>query len=139
VFMDDAYSPIWQGAKRTLLRPLMRYFHRLQMPSPEDLRFTLAGGFREAELGKAIRELGCEPWFERRSFVHYLVTRASERLPPQKVWRTLVGVDVVLDALILLDKGFARIPGMHHNLIRLIWGFDKPAGAAHMGGSRSAS
>jgi SAM-dependent methyltransferase len=126
VFMDDAYSALWQGAKLTVLRPLMRYFHRLQEPSPEDLRFTLAGGFREERLARRIRELGCEPWFERSGFVHYLVTRASERLPPQRSWRALVRSNVVLRSLIQIDDWPARVPGMYHNQIRLVWGFEKP-------------
>jgi len=82
VFADNAYAPVWQAAKRTLLRPLMHYYHRILEPSPEDLRFTLAGGFREEHLAARTLELGCQPWFERSGFVHYLITRASERLPP---------------------------------------------------------
>lgn len=126
VFMDHAYSPLWQGAKRTLLRPLMRYFHRLEQPSPEDLRFTLAGGFREHHLSGRICELGCEPWFERSGFIHYLFTRASERLPPQKAWRALVRKNALLETLIRLDKLLARAPAMERNQIVLVWGFDKP-------------
>lgn len=90
----------------------MRYFHRLQKPSPEDLRFTLAGGFREERLARRISELGCEPWFERSGFIHYLFTRASERLPPQQAWRALVGTDAVLRALIRVDRLLGRVPGM---------------------------
>jgi len=130
VFMDDAYSFLWQGAKRTVLRPLMRYFHRLQQPSPEDLRFTLAGGFRETCLARRIIELGCDPWFERSGFIHYLVTRASERLPPQRAWRALTRSDTVLQGLIRVDELLARAPGMYSNLIRLVWGFDKPRAPA---------
>jgi SAM-dependent methyltransferase len=125
VFMDAAYSVLWQGAKRTVLRPLMRYFHRLLEPSPEDLRFTLAGGFREQHLSRRIRELGCDPWFERSGFIHYLFTRASERLPPQQAWRALVRHEALLRSLIRADDLLARIPGLRNNLIRLVWGFDK--------------
>lgn len=125
VFVDHGYSPLWQGAKLTVLRPLMRYFHRLQEPSPEDLRFTLAGAFREQDLSRCIRQLGCEPWFERSGFIHYLFTRASERLPPQRAWRALAGSDAVLRSLIRADELLARIPGMHRHLIRLVWGCDK--------------
>jgi SAM-dependent methyltransferase len=132
-FVDHAYSPLWQGAKRTVLRPLMRYFHRLQEPSPEDLRFTLAGAFREERLARRIRELGCDPWFERSGFVHYLVTRASERLPPQRAWRALVRSETTLRALIRLDEFLARVPGMYGNLIRLVWGFDKPKSSRSAG------
>jgi ubiquinone/menaquinone biosynthesis C-methylase UbiE len=127
VFMDDAYSPLWQGAKLTFLRPLMRYFHRKEPPSPEDLRFTMHGGFREDELAKLIRAAGGEPWFERSSFVHYLFTRASERLPPQRVFRFLASRDRLLGALIAVDHALEHLPGMRRNLIRLVWGMTKPA------------
>jgi ubiquinone/menaquinone biosynthesis C-methylase UbiE len=126
VFMDDAYSPLWQGAKTTFLRPLMRYFHRKEPPSPEDLRFTMHGGFREAELAELIRGAGGEPWFERSSFVHYLFTRASERLPPQRVFRFLASRDELLTALIAVDRQLERVPFMRRNLIRLVWGMTKP-------------
>lgn len=125
VFMDDGYSPVWQGVKTTALRPLMRYFHSKEPPSPEDLRFTMHGGFREEELAKLIRAAGGEPWFERSSFVHYLFTRASERLPPQRVFRYLAGREALLNALIAADRGLERIPGMRRNLIRLVWGMTK--------------
>ncbi len=126
VFMDDGYSPLWQGAKTTALKPLMRYFHSKEPPSPEDLRFTMHGGFREEELAKLIRAAGCEPWFERSSFVHYLFTRASERLPPQRLFRYLAGREALLNGLIAADRGLERVPGMRRNLIRLVWGMTKP-------------
>jgi SAM-dependent methyltransferase len=126
VFMDNGYSPIWQGAKTSALKPLMRYFHSKEPPSPEDLRFTMHGGFREEELAELIRAAGGEPWFERSGFVHYLFTRASERLPPQRVFRFLAGRDPLLNALIGLDRALERVPFMRRNLIRLVWGMTKP-------------
>ncbi len=126
VFADDAYAPAWQAAKRTVLRPLMRYFHRVHEPSPEDLRFTLEGGFREEQLAGRIRELGCQPWFERSGLVHYLVTRASERLPPQRLWRAVVAHDAFLAALLRVDERISRFETVRQNLIRLVWGLDKP-------------
>jgi SAM-dependent methyltransferase len=126
IFADNAYSPLWQSAKRTALRPLMRYFHGLEPPSPEDLRFTLEGGFREEELGRSIRELGGEPWFERLGFTHYLVTRASERLPPRRLFRTLGGSEPVLRTLIRFDDFLGQAAFMRRNFIRLVWGFAKP-------------
>lgn len=126
VFLDDAYAPLWQAAKRSVLRPLMRYYHRLEPPSPEDLRFTLGGGFREEQLAQTIRRLGCEPWFERGGLLHYLVTRASERLPPQRLWRALVSRREFLQGLIMLDSRLSRFAIARRNLIRLVWGLDKP-------------
>jgi len=127
VFMDDAYSPAWQFAKRTLLRPLMRYFHHLEPISPEDARFTMGGGFKEEELAARIRAVGGEPWFLRSSLVHYLVTRASERLPPRALWSRVRESDRLLRALIAVDDALGRIPAVRRNQIRLVWGFDKPA------------
>jgi ubiquinone/menaquinone biosynthesis C-methylase UbiE len=127
VFADSGYSPAWQLAKRTALRPLMRYFHRLEPPSPEDLRYTLHGGFREEELAGWISRLGAEPWFERLGFTHYLVTRASERLPPQRLLRRLGGSEPVLRTLIRLDDFLGRAAFMRRSFIRLVWGFTKPA------------
>jgi SAM-dependent methyltransferase len=126
VFSDNAYAPLWQAAKLTVLRPLMSYYHRLKQPSPEDLRFTYSGGFRVEPLASRIRELGCEPWFERSGFVHYFVTRASERLPPQRLWSALVARDAFLAGLIRLDDQLARFKTVQRNLIRLVWGLDKP-------------
>jgi ubiquinone/menaquinone biosynthesis C-methylase UbiE len=127
VFMDDAYSPGWQFAKKTFLRPLMRYFHHLDPISPEDKRFTLGGGFKEEELAERIRAAGGEPWFTRSGLVHYLVTRASERLPPRSLWSRVRESDRFLTALIAVDDALGRIPAVRRNQIRLVWGFDKPA------------
>jgi SAM-dependent methyltransferase len=44
VFMDNAYSPLWQRLKRGPLIPLMRLSHRREPRSPEDVRETLSGG-----------------------------------------------------------------------------------------------
>jgi SAM-dependent methyltransferase len=130
VFHDDGYAPLWHYSKQTWLRPLMRYFHKLEEPSPEDLRFTLSGGFREEQLAAAIRVAGGEPWFFRTEFVHYFFTRASERLPPQRLFKRLAGSDRLLRALIALDNGLSRSRLVRRNLIRLVWGFDKPAATA---------
>lgn len=138
VFADSAYAPLWQAAKSTLLRPLMHYYHRILEPSPEDLRFTLEGGFREERLARRILELGCQPWFERSGFVHYFVTRASERLPPQRIWRALVLHDGFLAALISFDERIARFEVVQRNLIRLVWGLDKPRSAATPEASKSS-
>jgi ubiquinone/menaquinone biosynthesis C-methylase UbiE len=126
VFMDDAFSPIWQFAKRTFLRPLMRYFHALEPPSPEDLRFTLEGGFRETHLAAVIHDLGAEPWFERSTFLHYLVTRASERLPPRTLLASVREREKLLRRLVAVDDWLARASFVRRNQIRLVWGFDKP-------------
>jgi SAM-dependent methyltransferase len=125
VFMDDLYSPVWQTLKVTALYPLMRYFHSREEISPEDLRATTSGWYREGELDQKIRSLEARPFFRRSSLVHYLFTRASERLPPQRLWKFLVGQDRVLRALIRIDEILWSSRLVRKNQIRLVWGFER--------------
>ncbi len=126
VFMDNGYSPIWQALKLSVLRPLMLYFHRREMISPEDLRATLTGWYRESELADQIVATGGRPFFVRSSFVHYLVTRAAERLPPQPVFYEVVHRPRTLRFLMSIDRVLHRSATIRANEIRLVWGFDKP-------------
>jgi SAM-dependent methyltransferase len=125
VFMDDAYAPLWQGSKQTWLRPLMRYTHRRNPVSPEDLRFTLGGGFREQDLAIRIRDAGGEPWFYRQSFLYYFWTRAADRLFPRRLAR-LGRNPRIATRIVALDERLSRFQLVQNNLIRLVWGFDKP-------------
>jgi ubiquinone/menaquinone biosynthesis C-methylase UbiE len=125
VFMDNRYSPAWQALKLGVLRPLMGYFHRRELVSPEDLRATLTGWYREEELAEKIIALGAAPYFRRSSFFHYLFTRASERLPPQRLFRWAASRPALLRALIALDRGLERFSVVRANQIRLVWGFTK--------------
>jgi SAM-dependent methyltransferase len=122
VFFDAAFSPLWQWAKTGVLRPMMRAAHRVRSISPEDLRATLSGGFREEQLRDEIERLGCVPYFERQGFLGYLVRRGADlsqrfyvtgRVP--RTAKALNGVDALL----------SRLPAYRNNLIRLAWGFDK--------------
>jgi len=143
VFMDAAYSPLWDGAKRTWLRLLMRYAHRRNPISEEDLRFTLAGGFPLADLAMRIRAVEGEPWFERIGIVHYLATRATEifvtdgsrwRLDKRQ-WVTTGQArpslrlewrhERILRLLAGMDERLMRFRLARQNAVRLVWGFDK--------------
>jgi SAM-dependent methyltransferase len=126
IFMDNRYSPAWQRAKLGVLRPLMRYFHRREEPSPADLRATLSGWHREEELHDMIVSIGGKPFFERSSLFHYLFTRASERLPPRALFSYLSSQAWLLRALIRLDKTLSRFESIRNNQIRLVWGFEMP-------------
>jgi ubiquinone/menaquinone biosynthesis C-methylase UbiE len=125
VFMDDAYSPAWQTLKMTALYPLMRYFHQREEISPEDVRATTSGWYREDELDQKIRSIDARPFFRRSSLVHYLFTRASERLPPERLWKFLVGQDGLLRALIRIDEILGSSRLVRKNQVRLVWGFEK--------------
>jgi SAM-dependent methyltransferase len=124
VFMDNAYSPIWQWLKLGSLRPLMGLSHRREPRSPEDIRDTMSGGFREERLSEAIRRVGGEPWFERVAFLYYFWKRASVALFP-KVLRVIPRHDLVSTALMRIDRFLSRFRWVRRNTIRLIWGFDK--------------
>jgi SAM-dependent methyltransferase len=125
VLMDNAYSPLWQRLKLGALRPLMRLSHRREPRSPEDLRDTLAGGFREEDLTQRIAAVGGTPWFERQALLSYMWHRASVALFPDEL-RFLSRHRSVERAFIVVDTHLARLGLVRKNLVRLIWGFDKP-------------
>jgi len=125
IFMDDAYSPIWHKSKQTWLRPLMRYSHRTTGISPEDYRFSMAGGFKESVLAEAITTAGAVPWFLRSSLFTYVFFRGTEKLLPRRISdlaRQLFG-----PPLSVLDSVLGKLAFFQRNQIRLIWGLRKPA------------
>lgn len=125
VLMDNAYSPLWQHLKLVWLRPLMRLSHRREPRSPEDVRETMAGGFREERLAASIRRLGMAPWFERVALFYYVWHRVSVALFPD-VARFVPRHDVIAAGCMRADRFLARFAWARKNMIRLIWGFDKP-------------
>jgi SAM-dependent methyltransferase len=128
VFMDDARSPAWQWLKLGWLRPLMRMSHRHEPRSPEDLRETLTGGFREPELEAAIRRVGGEPWFERVALLYYIWMRAAGTLLPAKVRRLRLH-GLVARGCMRADKLLMTFEWGRRNMVRLVWGFDMPRAA----------
>ncbi len=133
VFMDNAYSPLWQHVKLVWLRPLMWLSHRREPRSPEDLRDTVAGGLREGVLAARIRAAGGEPSFERVAFLYYYWKRASVSLFPG-LFRRVPRHDLISHALKRIDLELARLRFVRRNMIRLVWGFDKPLDAAAASG-----
>jgi SAM-dependent methyltransferase len=125
VFVDNAYSPLWQRLKLSILRPLMRISHQREPRSAEDVRETLAGGFREEDLAPRIAAVGGRPWFERHALLQYMWHRASVSLFPEELGR-LRSRRVIDSTLMRIDERLARFAPVRHQLIRLIWGFDEP-------------
>ncbi len=125
VLMDNAYSPLWQRLKLVWLRPLMRLSHRREPRSPEDVRETMAGGFREERLAEAIRAVGGIPFFERVALLYYVWHRASVALFPEVV-RVVPRHDLIFTACMRADEFLSRFAWARKNMVRLIWGFDKP-------------
>jgi SAM-dependent methyltransferase len=125
LFMDDAYGPLWQRSKETWLRPMMSWSHRRVPRSPEDMRHTMEGGFREEELGATIRGFGGEPYFERQGLVFYLWHRTTMHVLPSRL-RHLGDHRGMGRALTGLDERLGRRPLVRRNQLRLIWGWRRP-------------
>jgi SAM-dependent methyltransferase len=133
VFMDDAYSPAWQAAKLSVLRPLMRLSHRRELRSPEDQRATLEGGFRDEDLSRQIRAVGCEPFFERHDLLFYVWTRAAMTLAPARFRRPLMESVWVARLLTRVDSWLAASSeAVQRNQVRLVWGMLAPPGAQEL-------
>lgn len=124
VFMDNRRSPVYQAAKTTILRPLMRYYHRRGGISPADLHATLTGWYNERELA-AMMPADVTPFFDRSLLVHYLVCRAAERLPPRVLWDRYLRSRRPKLALAALDDRLGRFAIVRANQIRLVWGFTR--------------
>jgi SAM-dependent methyltransferase len=132
VFMDDAHSPVWQRLKLGWLRPVMRWSHRHEPRSPEDLRETLKGGFREPELAAAIHRVGGEPSFERVALLYYVWMRAAGTLLPGGIRRLRIHRRVAR-ACRRIDEVLLRTAWGRRNMVRLIWGFRMPDQPARQG------
>jgi ubiquinone/menaquinone biosynthesis C-methylase UbiE len=123
IFFDNAYSPIWQTAKRTLLWPLMRLSHLLHKRSPEDARATHMGGYKESFLQDLATKHGFHAaFFHRVMFFQYLFTNGvgsllGWNLPPL-CYRIPGTVGRLMDRFLTERLDFLR-----RNRIGLIWAF----------------
>lgn len=123
IFFDSAYSPIWQTAKKTVLWPLMRLSHLLHKRSPEDVRATSAGGYKESFLQDLATKHGFhEAFFDRVMFFQYLFINGigsllGWNLPPV-CYRLPGTIGRSMDRLLTDHFDFLR-----RNKIGLVWGF----------------
>ena len=126
VFFDHAYSPIWQKAKLTVLSPLMKLVHRVRGISPEDLRFTYAGGFRAESLAQLAAAHGLvRPFFDRTTFFQYILVNGFGKLAgwewPLWCYRVPGTIGYWLDAVLT-----SRSRWLDQSRIEMVWGFAKP-------------
>jgi ubiquinone/menaquinone biosynthesis C-methylase UbiE len=125
VFFDGAYSPIWQKAKMTALRPLMKLSHLLHKRSPEDIRATYSGGYKEEDLARLGKQVGlAHGFFERTAFFQYLLVHGvgdifGWRLPGL-FYRVPGQIGRWMDKLLT-----NRIDALSRSRIELVWGFEK--------------
>jgi SAM-dependent methyltransferase len=118
-FLDTAYSPLWQQAKKGLLRPLQKRVHRKQGISPEDRKATRRGGYHYEELEQLRAELGFKSLHYRRvALLDYLLWRARCKLdaPWVLAFRPLIRA---------LDWLLSKTPIMQNQGVALVFGFDK--------------
>lgn len=125
VFFDNAYSPIYQSAKRTLLWPLMRLSHFLYKRSPEDIRATYAGGYRETSLmGIATQHGFSDAFFDRLMFFQYLAQRGVGCLfgwdLPKGLYRSASATGRWLDRFLTDHSAL-----LQKSRITMVWGFHR--------------
>lgn len=124
-FMDEAYSPIWHFMKTILLKPLFDLRIKKRFISPEDLRFTLRGGFRREEIISLMYEFDFKgALFIRTSFFLRLFRRGLGLLfnwdprvfaKARHLVKLFKWIDTITSEISLIQK----------NQIELVWGFDK--------------
>jgi SAM-dependent methyltransferase len=125
IFFDHAYSPVWQLAKKTVLWPLTKAVHLIHGISPEDLRASEVGGFREEAMERLGREHGLTAaFFERTTFFQYLVREGTGKLigfnRSQWIYRLTGSIGSWLDRVLT-----ARVDALKRSRIELVWGFER--------------
>ena len=154
VFMDNARSPLWQKAKHGALNPVMRMAHHPNPISEEDLRYTLAGGFHPSDLDGRVAAVGCWGWFRPLGFsITWRLARRRSSPARRSASTSAAGrgggpPTVVRGARMAVparprdasaSRPLARaLTRARENRMRLVRGFNKPAGTATVSPSTSA-
>ncbi len=124
-FYDDAYSPVWQFMKKGLLRPIQYIVHKKDGISPEDLRATNRGGYREENMIELKNNLGFKDMlFVRHAFFSRICWRGMYKLFGYNKCTMVVAWPLVY-LLKKLDMALSKTPWIKKNGIDLIWGFTK--------------
>ena len=126
IFFDHGYSPLWQGLKLSVLRPVMKAAHWLHGISPEDLRATYAGGYREEKMSALAEAHGFRSaWFERTTLFQYVFVNGVGKLlgweRPLWCYRIPGRIGGTLDRLVT-----ERIDALRRSRVEMVWGFVKP-------------
>jgi ubiquinone/menaquinone biosynthesis C-methylase UbiE len=120
VFLDDAYSPLWQLAKATVLRPLQAFVHWRTGISPEDKLATQRGGYRREELESLLaRHAFGTLTYRRSAFCEHLLRRGFKKLLTESMGRPFVPAGRWLDTHVLGHSWVDK-----HGFL-LVWGYSK--------------
>lgn len=119
-FLDHAYSPLWQGLKNTLLKPIQLYTHRKHGISPADMLAIQKGGFNSHELLEIQQQLGFKDMlYLKVAFFEQLLQRGTLKLGGK--W-----LRVLKPAMKMLDMSLDKVTKFikNHGIV-LVWGFTK--------------
>jgi len=125
-FLDDAYSPIWQLMKNTLIKTLQLCSHKKSGISPENLSATQKGSYRKGEIVQIVQIM------QKFEFMSYLFERIcfSASMGGRGIIKLFGGSDYLIRGGMPIMKGLdnwltRESHFMRENLTRFIWEFDK--------------
>ncbi len=124
-FFDQADSPLWNGLKRTIFRPIQLYSYWKQPRSPEDLK---AGGrniFNERNLYSLMKKyhfkktVFVKEWFclsiSLRHYGKFVLWKPEAMQRARPLFLLMKKIDLLLSKSRFMKK----------NTLMLVWGFDK--------------
>lgn len=110
----------------------MKYIHNKRGISPEDLRATIEGGFKESQILEWGNSVGFNNnyFFQKQEFLSYLCQRFLEKVCQYKLKNTMYTNKNITKLLVSflnhVDHSFANISKIYqNNLIRVVWGYRK--------------
>jgi len=126
IFYDAAYSSIWQTLKFSIFKPFVNFAHRKTGISPEDLRATHRGGYKQQEIEdiKIMYDFA-DMTFERFGLLYKIFSRAMGKFFGYgnrviKIKRKFIPI------LFRVDNYLASVSYLYyHNTMSLVWGFIK--------------
>lgn len=123
-FSDCAYSPLWQNMKTGLFNSLRVWFYKTRGNSPEDIKASQCGGFKEAQIIYWKNKYGFRDYlFERHSFFLWLGGRLGTWLFFRKGNIICECVNYLMYCMDLLCV--EHNPLMRNHMINLVWGYTK--------------
>lgn len=124
-FTDDAHSPLWEGFRRAVVRPVKRVTVSQDKPSLAKVRSASHFGFDQQSVTQLCRECGFKSYFFVREYfflrVFQLFYGKLVRWNPR---RLRYGTPIFL-VLRKFDEALAKTAWMQANALGLTWGFDK--------------
>jgi SAM-dependent methyltransferase len=128
LFLDAAFNPQWQFAKKTIFRPLQKYARRRRPTSPEDLRASAEGGFIEEAVKNSGRTVGFYDYFYiRNEFLSFFWRRGLNKILSGRRRKQFYNLNSkVASLLTYADEKLAKVSRKYYGYMnRLVWGYKK--------------